>query len=231
MSDGKVVESRIQKENPIFFCVTHQLISCLNIAFDAYAQRLRIIETVRHPLFLLDHWLSYMEMLGNNVRDFTVWQNFNGSTLPWFTDGWEKTYIESTNYDKVIYTIKHLMTQVFNQMTIRNENKSILYIPFEKFVLEPEPYLIELENYLETKRTYATKKVLKKQRLPRASINAGPQKHIYKRYGVNKQHKNMPDKQSYEMCLASAKQKSSDKAFNELIKITKQYEDIFGLWF
>ena len=61
--------------------------------------------------------------------------------------------------------------------------------------------------------------------------DAGPQKSIYKRYGVKKENKNMTDIKSYEMSLKLAKQKSSNEAFSQLNYIIKEYERVFGLWF
>ena len=67
--------------------------------------------------------------------------------------------------------------------------------------------------------------------MPRPLINAGPQKNIYKRYGVKKQDKKITHEQDYEMRLDSAKQKSSAEAFDVIEKILKKYEEVFGLWF
>jgi len=231
MNDGQAIEARIQKENPILCLTTHQLLSCLSPAYEAYSGRLKVVETVRHPLYLLDHWVSYIEMFGNNSRDFTVWCEYEGKSIPWFAEGWEDEYLHATIYDRVIYTIEHLMKKVFNMAISKKKADQLLFIPFEKFVLEPNTYIKELEKYISTERSSSTNKILKKQRVPRGNINAGPQKSIYQRYGVRKQDKSIPHNQDYEMRYNSAKQKSSTEAFDVIEKISKKYEEVFGLWF
>lgn len=231
MDDGEIVETRLQEENPILLLTTHQLLSCLNCAFKAFRNRLSVVETVRHPLYLLDHWVTYIEMFGNNTRDFTVWHEYNGISVPWFTEGWEDIYINSTTYDKVVYTIEHLFEGVFEKSKPSVENSSILFIPFERFVLNPYPYLRQLEELISVEMTNKTSKLLAKQKVPRPSINAGPQNNIYMRYGVKKHDKETSHQQDYELRFSSAKKKSSAAAFTVIEKISKQYEEIFGLWF
>lgn len=231
MNDGQAIETRIQNENPILCLTTHQLMSCLNPAYEAFNERLKVVETVRHPLYLLDHWVTYIEMFGNNARDFTVWCEYEGKSIPWFAEGWEDEYLNATIYDRVIYTIEHLMKKVFSMAISKEKVGQLIFIPFEKFVLEPDLYIKELEKLISTERTNATIKVLKKQRLPRENINYGPQKSIYKRYGVKKQDRTISHKQDYEMRYDLAKQNSSVEAFDVLEKISKKYDEVFGLWF
>jgi len=113
----------------------------------------------------------------------------------------------------------------------KEKDDQLLFIPFEKFVLEPDPYIKELEKYILTQRSSSTNKILKKQRVPRVNINAGPQKSIYERYGVRKKDKSISHIQDYEMRYNSAKEKSSTAAFDVIKKISKNYEKVFGLWF
>ena len=105
MNDGIEVEKRIRHNKEKIFFVTHQLLSCFEPLFNILKQNIKIIETIRHPIYLIDHWTSYINMHGNNPRDFTVWINKNNLSLPWFAQGWESKYINSKNIDKVIYSI------------------------------------------------------------------------------------------------------------------------------
>jgi len=186
---------------------------------------------VRHPLYLLDHWASYISMHGTSARDFTIWGNFNEEAIPWFAKGFEELYIKSSDYDKVIYSIEALMESVLKYAKLKNNNKTILFVPFELFVLEPNPYINQLEKFLNTNVTISTNRVLKKQRVPRPSINAGPQKSIYRRYGLKKYDKEISHELDYQNQLASAKEKSSPEAFAIIERLSKEYEETFGLWF
>lgn len=231
LADGQIAGARIQKEKPILFFVTHQILSCIEVALTAFGDRLKVVEMVRHPLYLIDHWDSYIMMHGNNARDFTMWVDFDGREIPWFAKGWEHKYVNSTSFDKSIYSIESLMESVFKHCEIQDLKNTVKFIPFEKFVLEPANFISELETFLKTSATNETKGVLRSQRVPRPSINAGPQKSIYRRYGLKKYEKGVSHKEDYKIKLDSARSKSSPEAFKVLNGICERYEKVFGLWF
>ena len=231
MKDGEAVEKKIKIEKPILFLTTHQLLSCINPAIEAFGSRLKIIEMVRHPIYLIDHWESYISMHGKSVRDFTMWIDYNGESLPWFASGWEEIYIKSSSYDKVIYSIQYLMKVVFSYAKSEKYNHSIIFIPFEKFVLNPSEYTNHLENFLDTKMTKSSLRILEKENTPRKSINDSPQKSIYKRYALKAYDKKLSDKEDYNSRVKSAKEKCSPEAYKCLQDLSKEYENIFGLWF
>ena len=114
MQDGSEAGIRILNEKPIPFFVTHQILSCIEPALHSFGERLKIVQMVRHPLYLVDHWESYVEMHGKNARDFTIWIDFHGNTLPWFAEGWEQKFLESNSYEKSIYSIEYLMKIIFS---------------------------------------------------------------------------------------------------------------------
>lgn len=231
LADGESAGKRLQKEEPILFFVTHQILSCIESALTAFGDRLKIVEMVRHPLYLLDHWDSYIMMHGKNARDFTIWMDYKGFSIPWFAQGWEQKYIDSSSFDKSIYSIDSLMECVFKHSESGKLKNSVMFIPFERFVLEPVNFIDELETFLKTTATRATKGILKAQRVPRPSINAGPQKSIYRRYGLKKYEKGVSHKEDYKIKLDSARSRSSPEAFKVLNGICERYEKVFGLWF
>lgn len=231
LKDGESAEERIKIEKPILFLTTHQLLSCMDPAFSAFANRLKVIEMVRHPLYLIDHWESYIMMHGNSGRDFTIWLDESGIAVPWFAHGWENKYINSSSYDKVVYSIEYLMKSVFTLAKVNNCNESIYFIPFEKFVLEPSSYISRLELFLGTNIGASTFKVLKRQHIPRKSINAGPQKSIYKRYALKVFNSEISDSDDYEHKFRAAKKNCSHAAFEILARLSEEYESLFGRWF
>ena len=228
--DGSHVELRLKNEKPILFLVTHQLLSCIEPAIKSFGSRLKIIEMVRHPAYLVEHWATYIAMHGKNSRDFTLWFNYKNKTIPWFAKGIEEKYINSNDYDKVIYCINELMKPVFKYHSNNDYDDNLFYVPFEKFVLDPSELLNNLECFLKTSKSSSTKKFLKKQKVPRDRVTAGPQKKIYQRYGLKKD-KNISDKDHYDETLNNLKTKCSKPAYELLLRISKEYERNFGLWF
>ena len=230
-ADGAAAGERIEKENPILFLVTHQLLSCMQPALNAFGERLRIIQMVRHPLYLLDHWHSYIDMHGHSPRDFTIWLDHSGSLVPWFAAGSEEKYVNAQPFDKVIYVIHALLQTVFQKATDQSLKDTIAFVPFEQFVLSPDGYVKRIEQLIGAPATAATQKVLHSQKVPRKFINAGPQKNIYKRYGLIKQDQTVTHESDYQRLLNAARTRSSAEAFEVLESCIKEYEKIFGLWF
>jgi hypothetical protein len=112
--DGADVENKIRKEKPVLLLSTHQLIFGIDTLKMTFASRLKMIQMVRHPIYLFDHWVSYVSMHGNNPRDFTLWIKKNTRELPWFAHGWEKQYLESSPEEKAVRSINALMDKVFD---------------------------------------------------------------------------------------------------------------------
>lgn len=231
MADGEKAGIRLKRENPILFFVTHQILSCIEPAFSAFGERLKVIQMVRHPLYLVDHWESYIMMHGNNPRDFTLWFDYEGHSIPWFAEGWEDRYINSTSFDRAVFSIEILMKNIFMYFKNNKKYESVMFIPFEKFVLNPDNYIRDLEIFLCTSSNSMTKKILKRQYVPRFKINAGPQKNIYKRYAQIKNGKEISDQDEYYQKLDKIKDKCSVEAFEVLLSMNKEYENYFGLWF
>jgi len=231
MPDGEVAAKRLQQERPILLFVTHQLLTCMETAIDAFGARLRVIQMVRHPLYLLDHWDSYLGLFGTSPRDLTVWLDHEGKSLPWFAKGWEDRYATASQFDNVIHSISALMNPVFDRAGREDSRGTIAFVPFERFVLSPAPFLADIERLLGTSATPATAKVMRSQKLPRLSINDGPQKSIYKRYRAQRYNKTVTHAQDYDRLLEHARRSSSDAAFAVLTECMHQYERTFGLWF
>jgi hypothetical protein len=173
--DGDVVLSRIKKSKPILQIMSHLIFPILDPALKAYGDRLLVIEMVRHPLYLAEHWFNYIERCGTDPREFTLWIDWQGTMIPWFTKGWDEKYIKSSTMDKVIYSLDWFSKRIddtYNEFT-EQQKKQTLFIPFEKFVITPEPFINQIELFLSSERTSAVKKALKRQKCPRKNLSVG----------------------------------------------------------
>lgn len=175
MSDGRGVLDRIQKEKPILNIVTHQVLGVSELLFSAFKQRVRIVEMVRHPLYVLEHWVNqdWGERYGNDPKDFTFWLNQDGQAVPWWANGWEEKYLSLKPIDRVIRsvdTITRLAEQRYGNMNDA-EKKQVLFVPFEHFVTDPLPWISKLEEFIGTERGAKIDKILKKQRCPREILS------------------------------------------------------------
>lgn len=228
--DGDEVLCRIKNNSPILQLMTHQVLPAIELAFEAYGKRLRIIEMIRHPLYLIDHWLSYIERYGKDPREFTLWFDYNGKAVPWFAYGWEGSYLASQPIDKVIYSINWLIEQTNNAYQILNDEqkKQIIFIPFEKFVKDPWPFIKKLETFLGADITLQTKKVLRKQRCPRECLSAG---RGHKKYGWKKPSGGIDDLADYKRRRVFVVNNASKEAIELLDKLSVQYEQEYDITF
>jgi len=101
--DGTCIHKRIKDKHPILQIITHQSLGYMKVLFDALNSRLKIIESVRHLLFLIDHWLTVIDRYGNRPQSFSNDINYYGQSLPWYSKGWEERYLSLKSIDKVIF--------------------------------------------------------------------------------------------------------------------------------
>ena len=236
MSDGDAVMDRKKNEKPILSFVTHQLFEFKNVMFDAFGERLKFIEMVRHPYFLVDHWLSYQNRIGVHVRDLTLCGDHKNSAYPWFAEHWKEEYVRSNEFERVLLSISRLMAPIYKYEKNKIEGERVLVIPFESFVLNPSPFMSELECKFNLNVTKTTKKVMLAEKVPRRILNASPIKPIYLRYGVIKEDIQVPDKTDYNNRKQRINQyvkerKAGDAVVNEFLNCVNSYEKLFGLWF
>jgi hypothetical protein len=230
LGDGEIVEKRIKTENPIFSIVTHQLFSALDPLFNAFNDKLYIIEMERHPLYLIKHWFTWIDLYGKNPRDMTLCFDENGESIPWFAISWGKVFNDSNSIDRVIYSLEWLISQSEDAL-LRFPKNQIIFIPFEDFVLNPEKYLGRLKEILNEVDVSNFIKTLKKQNVPRKNIFEGPNKRIYRRYAFDKNMSNQTHQQNHEELLKFVEKKASSQAYNVLLKLNESYEQKYGLWF
>lgn len=223
--DEKTVE-RIKKERPILQITTHNLLAISPPLFEALGDRLRIIELVRHPLYMIKQWHVYVDLYGSDARDFTIWVDYKGQAVPFFAQGWEEKYVKSNSMDKVIYSIEHLMKLQEHVIQSLSESKKsqILVIPFEGFVLNPWPYLEKIEALLSTHITRRTLRELKRQKVPRKKIADGIGLSIYKKYGWRPSKKGTSEGEELSIRRDFAQKHASKEAMSVLDNLCAKYE-------
>lgn len=228
--DGAAVEAVIKKEAPKLFFITHQILSCLGPLKEAFGKRVKVVEMVRHPLYLIDHWMAYIDMHGHSERDFTLWlDNCDSPPVPWFSASWRAGYDKMEKISKVLKSIETLMDSVYQCMD--SSDKSVFIIPFEKFVLEPDGYLKKLEHFVGAGVTGKTRGVMRDQRIPREFVTAGPVKSIYKRYAFNGRNSALSDIQEYRMKRSCFVHSFGHEHSIDLDRLESKYTSMFNVGF
>jgi len=218
--------TRIQQTHPILQLCVHNLLALCVPLFRALEDRLRILEVVRHPLYMIKQWYLYIDAYGNDPRDFSIWYDYEGKALPYFARGWETPYIRSNKMDRVIYSIAHIFARSEEVMASLSEQQRscIMILPFERFVLDPWPYLRELEAWLGTKVTSRTRREMKRQRVPRQRIADGLPLKAYKLYGWEPAMKASAERRELEKRRQFASAEASPEGLRVLDELCARYE-------
>ena len=218
---------RIAQQKPILHLSTHYLLSNAEPVFAALKERVLFVEIVRHPLYMIKQQTHNKKTLFSNVRDFTIYTKYKDTEVPYWTLGWEELFLSSNDVEKSIYEMekRSQVIQTSKEYLIKTYNAQIFTIPFESYVLNPWGYMEELEKRLDTKMTSLTKKIMKKQRVPRRMYAEGINLKVYKRYGWQPPQPQSNELQEFELRRKFASEHSSAEAMKTLDGLCDRYEE------
>jgi|694.fasta_scaffold52097_3 hypothetical protein len=211
-----------------FTLITHQLLDSSNVLEMAYPSKIHRILCLRHPLYLFDHWNSYIDKHGKSTRDFTIWFNDNDAIIPWFIPKNNKAYQDSDDNSKSAIAISILINRSLDFIAQRPEKTVV--VDFENFVLNPEPYVTKILDLLPGSKSKILD-LLRKENIPRLHINNSINKKIYLKYGSNNLRTNQNHKENYSALKRDVFLKLNTTARNEFSLAIDRYEERFKLWF
>ena len=226
--DGELASARVEVENEAIFLVVHQLFDTLGLLTSLPGKSVTQITCVRHPYYLIDHWASYVSMHGASARDFTLTKGHNGD-LPWFIRKYPELYLNGNNFEKAAICVAELNNRGLTHLD-SSEGKMIV-VDFEKFVLNPKPYIEKITFELKPKKISGMKQTLKSQRIPRLHINNTKPMKIYSRYGANSHTTDLSHVEDYFQLRSRLKNLISVDYFTLLEEAAILYEEKFGRWF
>lgn len=227
--DGKAVMERIGQTRPILQIHSHQVLGISDTLFAALGKRLTVVELVRHPLYLLSHWYSCVDRIAVDPSMFTICLNHDGRTLPWFARGWENEYVNSNKMDRVIRLVHWLTQRAEDALGAMNDDRrqQVILIPFERFVVEPWPYLHQIETTLDTSATPSTRRSLRKQKVPRKLTIDGLDLEIYRRYNWQPPTKGSTEGTELQKRWDYASKEASKEGMKLLEKMSASYEQLY----
>jgi hypothetical protein len=219
------VPDRIKSERPILHLTTHNLLPFAQPVFEALNDRLVFVEVVRHPLYMLKQQALNMKNIHGDVRDFTVYYEHQGKQVPFFAREWQERFLTGTDVEKVIYGMDALYKKA--EKIRKQFSKRIITIPFEKFVLDPMPYMGQLCGTLGTQMTSVTTNMMRKQKVPRKKIADGIALKIYKRCGWTPPQAGGDERAELNLRREFAKASASSEAMNVLDNLCADYEKTY----
>ena len=174
---GEEGDAALSKTTNMMIPVATHMSSVTNDLFlKALNNRCKIIECVRHPIFMLDHWVQYIGRCDNDPRDFTLKLDYKNKNIPWFAAEWGDEYLEINNTERSIKSISILTEKLSNNITTINTKygeDSVFIVPFESLASNTDEVLQNIAKYLG--RDYNSKLLQKlkiKNNVPRENVGA-----------------------------------------------------------
>jgi len=226
--DEKVPEM-IQQENPILNLAVHNLLSYSEPIWQALRDRCVFIEIVRHPLYMVRQQALNMSHLFGDVRHFEVNYAHKGLDLPYYIHGWEKDYLNSNPLERTIYLIDKLThrTNIARKKLKEEYQAKIITIPFELFVLNPEPWMQKIADVLGTNILDSTRKVMSEQNVPRNMVADGIDLEIYKRCGWVPPQEGATERDELLIRRADVAREVSNELISVLDRLNDEYEKTY----
>lgn len=215
--DQKIHE--INTNNIALHIMTHMIMLVSDQLFVTYGKRLKLVEIVRHPLYMVQHWYSYLQRF-DSPRELTICIDHKGNKVPWFAITWADEFIQATLMDRVLMAIVRLsvwLEDSIKKATI-NGNK-VLVLSFESLVMTPAKPLDQLEVFLERNHHPDLQSILRREKIPRKLISDGKG---HSAYGW-KLSDNKSEAHDYEQNLNFVKAHGSIEHVNNLLKLIEAY--------
>lgn len=219
--EGNTVVQNINEKNLALNIMSHMIAQVSQPLLNAFGNRVKIIETVRHPIYMVQHWYSYFSRF-DGEREFTLSFAYNKNKVPWFADNWKDKFCSMSIIDRSLYSIIYLYDWLFD--SIKNGNNkypNTLFVSFESFVMETDCELKRIEDFLGRSYSPNIKRTLKQQKIPRKQLSQG-KGHVG--YGW-KLVETSSEKEEYDKQLNFILKKASDEIIEEFNLLIKKYNE------
>lgn len=208
--DGQERVDDIIEKKPVFQIVTHDILGSIDIFFDAFDDKVLILEMVKHPI---DQIYSYYkrgwpERLTTDPRATSL--TFIGETgiIPWtalFMDG---DYNKMDSMDRIISINEGLLKRNLLKYNELDEirKSQIIWVMFDDFTSNTERNIKKIESFIGRSRTKKTAKQIKKERCPRII--------------------NQSEREEKEIFIRSKANEESLKKLDKIFEIYRQIQEV-----
>lgn len=207
--DSKVDE--INQENLAFCAMSHMLMLTPDLLPVTYGNRVKVVEMVRHPLYMVSHFVAYLERF-ESPREFTMAFYHDDIKIPWFAKGWEDDFVRANPTERAVLCITRLYPWLDDKTEkSRAAGLAVLDLSFEEAVFDTDRTLHKLEEFIGRRQHSRIASILKKQMLPRETIAKGKG---HASYGWSKSNKS--EDQAYVDMLTAVRKNCSAELQREM---------------
>jgi hypothetical protein len=227
MPGDEVIPDVINEKNPILNLIIHNILFISDPIWKALGSRCVYIEVVRHPLYMVRQQILNMQKLIDDVRDFIIYYERDQKTYPYWTKGWEDIFDQSSDIERSVHYIDQMTQRVEKaKKSLKEKYKAnILTIPFEQFVLDPDPWVEKIAKAVGSKITENTRNVMFQQKVPREKIAQGLDLEIYRRCGWVPPKDGTSEREELMLRRKDVEKDSSPSSMKVIDRLSDTYEE------
>jgi len=225
----EVIPDVVRKNNPILNLIIHNVLFISEPIWNALGDRCVFVEVVRHPLYMVRQQYLNMNKLIDHVRHFNIYYERRNKSYPYWAQGWEDLFDQSSDIERSVHYINQTTERVAKaKKTLRKKYQTnILTIPFEQFVLDPEPWMKKISLAIGSKITNNTKNVMFEQKVPRKKIGESIDLEIYKRCGWTPPIDGATERDELLLRREDVSREASKDVILILDKLCEDYEKLY----
>jgi len=236
---GDASVQRIIDEQSVLNLVTHANSAHSLPLFNALSERLVYIRITRCPMseYMLNHLAKWSQRWGNDIRSGMILHKIKNTNnelsdeVPFFMLHDEDRYLNASPIERAILMLNEWQTRgdtVIDNLK-KSSNATIIEVPYEKFVFEPRSYINQIAVALETEVDQVTRKVMKKQKVPRASLTDAPRFKAYRRVGWKPPKEHLTVLEEFDVTRKKYCNNIPVESMQLLNKITEEYINRYNL--
>lgn len=159
-NDGEAAVQRIQAEKPILLQHVHYQLERIGIHFDAFADVLRVVEMLRHPVDLVAASRNrFAENICDSKRGAYLCIRHKDTSVPVYAKDWEDEYLAANATDRVIrithgYLLRSL--EAYRALPVKQRDQ-VKFVRFDSILDHPAAAADELAGFLGTRTTKRTR--------------------------------------------------------------------------
>jgi len=163
----EIIPDIINKQRPILQILTHNLLPYSEIIFQTLHEKVKFVEVIRHPLYMIIQQTLNQQNFYNNIgksRQFHLCVEKDKDEFFYWNFDYIDEFKKCSPVERAILEANYFFN-LSNSFKSNNKNFSnkIMTIPFEQFVLDPIPILKNLNFFIGSNNSRSTNKVLKKK--------------------------------------------------------------------
>jgi hypothetical protein len=221
--EGDVKLEEINRDNLAFCAMSHMLMITPKLLPIAFGDRVKVIEMVRHPLYMLDHISAYLKRF-ESAREFTMAYYLDDVKVPWFAKEWESQFVAANPVEQAVLCMTYLYPMLIEQIQkARLSGLEVLDLSFEEAAFDTDKMLFKLHKFTGRSHFSGISSILKKQKLPRATIAKG---NGHPAYGWSKRT-DKSESEDYMERLAVVNNHCSKKIKNEMNHLIDWYNNAY----